>query len=124
MSDRRLLARIHLCPSTALRSEIEPCAQDFMRYLFVRQHVAGKRRLEAARACWRLSRQLQGFEIAAAAWERDVLPARVLNYEPRWLDEHMPRGRGRVGAALSRIRMATAAARPAARDADTLRAGA
>jgi ATP-dependent Lhr-like helicase len=30
---------------------------------------------------------LQGFEIAAAAWERDILPSRVAGYRPEWLDE-------------------------------------
>jgi ATP-dependent Lhr-like helicase len=31
--------------------------------------------------------QLQGLELAAALWERRVLPARCDEYDPRWLDE-------------------------------------
>jgi ATP-dependent Lhr-like helicase len=31
--------------------------------------------------------QLQGFEIAAGAWEEAILPARVENYQPRWLED-------------------------------------
>jgi len=86
--DRRLLARIHRYTLDRLRSEIEPVsAQDFMRYLFARQHVAGQRRFEGKRGLLDAIAQLQGFEIAASAWERDVLPSRVLNYDPRWLDE-------------------------------------
>jgi ATP-dependent Lhr-like helicase len=86
--DRRLLARIHRYTLDRLRSEIEPVsAQDFMRYLFARQHVAGQRRLEGKRGVLEAVAQLQGFEIAAAAWERDVLPTRVVNYRPQWLDE-------------------------------------
>ncbi len=86
--DRRLLARIHRLTLDRLRSEIEPVtAQDFMRYLFVRQHVASQRRLEGKRGVLEAVAQLQGFEIAAAAWERDVLPMRVSNYNPQWLDE-------------------------------------
>ncbi len=86
--DRRLLARIHRYTLDRLRSEIEPVsAQDFMRYLIARQHVAGPRRLEGKRGVLEAIAQLQGFEIAAAAWERDVLPSRVINYNPRWLDE-------------------------------------
>ncbi|TAK62815.1 MAG: DEAD/DEAH box helicase, partial [Dehalococcoidia bacterium] len=86
--DRRLLARIHRYTLDRLRSEIEPVsARDFMRYLFARQHVAGQRRLEGKRGALEAVAQLQGFEIAAAAWERDVLPMRVLNYRPQWLDE-------------------------------------
>jgi ATP-dependent Lhr-like helicase len=30
--------------------------------------------------------QLQGFESAAGAWEREILPARVAGYDPAWLD--------------------------------------
>jgi|CXWL01.1.fsa_nt_gi ATP-dependent Lhr-like helicase len=86
--DRRLLARIHRLTIDRLRSEIEPVtAQDFMRYLFSRQHVAGGRRLEGKRGVLDAIAQLQGFEVSAVAWERDVLPSRVLNYDPRWLDE-------------------------------------
>ncbi len=86
--DRRLLARIHRLTLDRLRSEIEPVtAQDFMRYLFARQHVAGPRRLEGKRGVLEAIAQLQGFEVAAVAWERDVLPMRVVNYNPQWLDE-------------------------------------
>ena len=31
--------------------------------------------------------QLQGFETAAGAWEREVLPARLHGYDPSWLDQ-------------------------------------
>jgi ATP-dependent Lhr-like helicase len=86
--DRRLLARIHRYTLDRLRSEIEPVsAQDFMRYLFARQHVGGTRRLEGKRGLLDVIAQLQGFEVAAVAWERDVLPLRVANYDPRWLDD-------------------------------------
>jgi len=86
--DRRLLARIHRYTLDRLRREIEPVsAQDFMRYLFTRQHVVGPRRLEGKRGLLEAVAQLQGFEIPAVAWERDVLPARVINYNPQWLDE-------------------------------------
>jgi ATP-dependent Lhr-like helicase len=31
--------------------------------------------------------QLEGFEAPAAAWESEILPARLAGYEPRWLDD-------------------------------------
>ena len=31
--------------------------------------------------------QLEGFEAPAAAWETEILPARVNEYDPAWLDE-------------------------------------
>jgi len=86
--DRRLLARIHRYTLDRLRSEIEPVsAQDFMRYLLRRQHVGGERRLHGKRGLLDVVAQLQGFELPAIAWERDVLPLRIADYNPHWLDE-------------------------------------
>jgi len=86
--DRRLLARIHRYTLDRLRREIEPVsAQDFMGFLFARQHVSGTRRLEGKRGLLEAIAALQGFELSAVAWERDVLPSRVVNYNPQWLDE-------------------------------------
>jgi ATP-dependent helicase Lhr and Lhr-like helicase len=86
--DRRLLARIHRYTLDRLRSEIEPVsAQDFMRYLLERHHIGGGRRLDGKRGLIEVVAQLQGFEAAASAWERDLLPVRVAAYDPRWLDD-------------------------------------
>jgi ATP-dependent Lhr-like helicase len=110
--DRRLLARIHRLTLDRLRSEIEPVsAQDYMRYLISRHHVAGGRRLEGKRGVLEAIAHLQGFEVAAAAWERDVLPSRVLNYDPRWLDELSLSGE--VAWARLSLKKATGAGRAA-----------
>jgi ATP-dependent Lhr-like helicase len=37
--------------------------------------------------------QLEGTEVAAGAWESEVLPARISGYEPVWLDEQCLAGR-------------------------------
>jgi ATP-dependent Lhr-like helicase len=37
--------------------------------------------------------QLEGFEAPAAAWETEILPARVNEYDPAWLDELSLAGR-------------------------------
>jgi len=37
--------------------------------------------------------QLEGFEAAAAAWEAEILPARVSAYDPAWLDDLCLSGR-------------------------------
>jgi ATP-dependent helicase Lhr and Lhr-like helicase len=37
--------------------------------------------------------QLEGYEIPAAAWESDVLPARMHEYDPNWLDSLCQSGR-------------------------------
>jgi ATP-dependent Lhr-like helicase len=85
---RRLLARIHSYTQHALRREIEPVtAQDLMRFLLRWQHVLpGAQRLGRA-GVMAVVDQLQGFEIAAGAWEEAVLPARVESYQQRWLED-------------------------------------
>ena len=88
LCDRRLLARIHRHTLDRLRSEIEPVgAQDFLRYLFERHHLAGRARAGGRAALREAVAMLQGFEIAAAAWENDVLAPRVAGYRAAWLDE-------------------------------------
>src|ERR1700676_1334994 len=37
--------------------------------------------------------QLEGFEAPAGAWETEILPARVAEYDPGWLDDHCLAGR-------------------------------
>jgi len=85
--DRALLARIHRYTLNRLRAEIEPvtCA-DFMRFLFAWQHVEPAARLTGIDGLREILAMLDGFELAAGAWERAVLPARVVPYEPQMLD--------------------------------------
>jgi ATP-dependent helicase Lhr and Lhr-like helicase len=85
--DRRLLARIHRLTIGKLRREIEPVtAAEFMRFLFQWQHVAPGSRLHGAAGLLEVVRQLAGFEAAASAWERHLLPLRIGKYEPELLD--------------------------------------
>jgi len=85
--DRRLLARIHRYTLSRLRAEIEPVtAADFIRFLLHWQHVAEEQRLKGVEGLAAVVEQLDGYELAAGAWERDVLPARVSDYEPQYVD--------------------------------------
>ena len=85
--DRSLLARIHRYTLNRLRAEIEPVTPaDFMRFLFRWQHVAPSCRLTGLDGLREIVASLDGYELAAAAWERAVLPARLDRYEPSMLD--------------------------------------
>jgi ATP-dependent helicase Lhr and Lhr-like helicase len=85
---RRLLARIHAYTRQRLRREIEPVsAQDLMRFLLRWQHAASGTRREGRLGVLAVLEQLQGFELAVGAWEREVLGARVDGYRPEWLDD-------------------------------------
>jgi ATP-dependent Lhr-like helicase len=85
--DRRLLARIHRYTLTRLRAEIAPVApSDFMRFLFAWQHVEPSARLTGGDGLRAVLAQLDGLELPARAWERDVLPARLDRYDTSMLD--------------------------------------
>jgi ATP-dependent helicase Lhr and Lhr-like helicase len=86
--DRRLLARIHHYTIRRLRAEIEPvAAKDFLRFLFAWQRVTKEGRLEGPDSVAVASAFLEGYEAAAAAWETEILPARIDEYDHCWLDD-------------------------------------
>jgi ATP-dependent Lhr-like helicase len=92
--ERRLLARIHRYTIKRLRAEIEPvAARDFLRFLLVWQRVAADARMEGPEAIEPVVEQLEGFAAPAAAWEGEILPARLAGYEPEWLDDRCLAGR-------------------------------
>ena len=85
--DRRLLARVHRYTLDRLRAEIQPVhAQDFMRFLFRWQRAEPSSRAEGVDGLAAIVEQLGGFEAAAAAWEADILPARMGRYDASMLD--------------------------------------
>jgi ATP-dependent Lhr-like helicase len=108
--ERHLLARIHRYTVKRLRREIEPVEpRHFLRFLFEWQHVAPGSQVSGPDALAAVLAQLEGHEVAAAAWESDVLPARVAGYEISWLDDLCLSGR----VVWTRLRA------PSAREADS-----
>jgi ATP-dependent Lhr-like helicase len=83
--ERGLLARIHRYTLGQLRREIEPVSPaDFMRFLF---HWHGlDEPAEGEAALERCLQQLEGLPLAAASWERDILPARIGDFSALQLD--------------------------------------
>lgn len=102
---RRLLGRIHVYTQRRLRAEIEPVPpQDFMRFLLRHHGVEPGRQRAGTRGVAQTIEQLQGYEVAAALWESDVLPARVSGYRREWLDQLCLSGQvgwGRVSQPVS-----------------------
>ena len=86
--ERRLLARIHRLTVGTLRKQIQPVtAAQFMRWLMRWQHVVPGTQVAGERGMLEVLQQLQGFEIPANAWERQVLARRIADYDPKWLDQ-------------------------------------
>ena len=85
--DRRLLARIHRLTLGVLRKQIQPVTPaQLMRWLPRWQHVAAGTQLNGQRGLLEVLRQMQGFEIPANAWEKQILPQRIRDYDPKDLD--------------------------------------
>ncbi|HET9107608.1 MAG TPA: DEAD/DEAH box helicase [Steroidobacteraceae bacterium] len=92
--ERGLLARIHRYTVKRLRAEIEPVEpRDLVRFLLEWQRAAPRARMEGPDAVAAVLAQLEGFEAPAGAWETDILPARINEYDPAWLDEQCLAGR-------------------------------
>jgi ATP-dependent Lhr-like helicase len=86
--DRRLLARIHRLTLTSARERVqavEPAV--FWHFLLGHQHVLADKNLRSRFGLREAIGQLQGFQTPAGAWERDLLPGRLVDYDPAWLDE-------------------------------------
>ena len=64
-----------------------------MRFLLDWQGVTRTPRPEGVESLAAVIAQLEGYEIPAAAWESDVLAARLNDYDPHWLDSLCLSGR-------------------------------
>ncbi len=86
--DRALLARIHRYTLEQLRQEIAPLpVQELMRFLLRWHGLAPGSELQGRAGLRTALTRLRGFEAPAVSWERELLAARVPDYESAWLDE-------------------------------------
>ncbi len=85
--ERRILQRIHRLTLGTLRKQVEPVTPAvYMRWLLGWQHLAPQTQLAGEEGLLQALSQLEGFEAPAVEWERTLLPARVADYDARWLD--------------------------------------
>ena len=92
--ERRLLARIHRYTLGRLRREIEPVSRaEFIRFLFEWQRVTPDDRREGDESLAAVVAELEGFAAPAAAWEAEILPARIVGFTPDMLDRLCLAGR-------------------------------
>ncbi|WP_422926865.1 DEAD/DEAH box helicase [Singulisphaera sp. PoT] len=78
---RRLSIAIRRRESVAVTPEI------FADFVAHRQHVHPSTRWEGNSSVGLVLEQLQGFAAPADLWETEILPRRILDYRPNWLDE-------------------------------------
>jgi len=78
-----------------LRREVLTCpAPQFADFLLRWQGVHPDTRKGTSEGLAETLARLQGFPLTADLWEQTVLPARVPEYQPRWLDEWVAGGAG------------------------------
>jgi ATP-dependent helicase Lhr and Lhr-like helicase len=86
--DRRLLARIHRLTINRLRAEIQPVSTaQYQRFLLAWQRVDPEYRAAGLEGVAAVLELLDGCELAAGAWEPEVLAVRVQDYTPATLDQ-------------------------------------
>ncbi len=91
--ERRLLARIHSLTLGILRKEIEPVtALQFINWLLEWQHLSPGSQLKGERGLIEVIKQLQGYEIPANSWEKNIFARRIVDYNKDWLDNLCFRG--------------------------------
>ena len=91
--NRRLLARIHSHSLKRRRSYFKPVdVAAYMRFLFRWQGVS-RPEAEGRGALEAVLKRLEGWSAPVAAWENEILPARMYAYQGNWLDELCTSGR-------------------------------
>ena len=58
-----------------------------MQWLLGWQHLAPQTQVSGEDGLLEAISKLEGFEAPAVEWEKTILPSRVANYDPRWLDQ-------------------------------------
>ena len=92
--ERRLLARIHRYATRRRRESVRPVSRSvFMRFLMDWQFLSPDCRVAGPAGLGRALARLEGVEAPAASWESEVLPARMLDFDPAWLDHLCLAGR-------------------------------
>ncbi len=74
------------------RESIAVLPEVFADFLLRRQHVHPATRVRGAGAVEAVLEQLQGYAAPALLWESELLPRRIKDYRPAWLDEVLARG--------------------------------
>lgn len=86
--ERRILARLHQRTLTRLRRQIKPVSSaQYMNWLCRWQHLYPGTQLQGEQGLLQVLKQLQGYEIPANAWEKQIFAKRIQHYHASMLDK-------------------------------------
>jgi ATP-dependent Lhr-like helicase len=92
-ADRQNLEQVRrLSIALRRRESVAVPPEAFADFLARRQHVHPATRLEGSGAVASALEQLQGFAAMAELWESELLPRRIRDFRPAWLDESLGSG--------------------------------
>ncbi len=85
--DRYNLERIHRLTLEKIRAEVEPCEDhEYAAFVLRWHHIAGADLPPGADGVAAVLDQLSGIALDTELWERAILPVRVPDYRPEYLD--------------------------------------
>ncbi len=91
--DPGLLEKIHRRSLGLLRKEVQPVSLGrYADFLARWQHLGENEGLRGRDGLRTVMRQLQGVAVPGTTWEEDVLPARLVDYDPAALDDLCQKG--------------------------------
>lgn len=90
---RRLLQRMSYLSRRQKRASVQAASpQDFMRFLIDWHHLTPETTVRGRPGLTKVLEQLQGLDLPAGAWEKQIIQNRLPDYDPLWLDELCYRG--------------------------------
>ncbi len=90
---RRLLQRMSYLSRRQKRAAVQAASpQDFMRFLLHWHHLTPDSTVRGRPGLTKVLEQLQGLDLPAGAWEKQIIAQRLPDYDPLWLDELCYRG--------------------------------
>ena len=90
---RRLLQRMSYLSRRQKRASVQAASpQDFMRFLLDWHHLTPDSTVRGRPGLTKVLEQLQGLDLPAGAWEKQIIQKRLPDYDPLWLDELCYRG--------------------------------
>ena len=92
-ADRRNLDEVRRLSIAIKRKEsVAVTPETFAAFIATRQRVHESTRREGSAAVPLVLEELQGFSATAEVWETEILPRRIRDYRPAWLDEAFATG--------------------------------
>jgi ATP-dependent Lhr-like helicase len=86
--ERNNLEKIHRLTLAGLRAEIEPCEDyQFAAFRLRWNHIGGEGLAPGTEGVATVLEQLEGMAFPPELWEQAIIPARVPNYRPEYLDQ-------------------------------------